>query len=172
MDITQECIVWDGGLTSTGYGYKYEDGKQLAMHRLVWEKEHGPIPKGMHIRHKCDNKPCMLLEHLEIGTPKDNTRDYIERLRPPLPTHCKRGHEMIGDNLGRCKTQGHRFCKACRKINIKKWTRGSHLPPLKKICKRGHEDMRADKDGTGQHCCTCSRNRKRDVAADRKARQS
>ena len=39
----------------------------------------GEIPKGMVIRHKCDNPNCCNIEHLEIGTQKDNIEDMIKR---------------------------------------------------------------------------------------------
>jgi len=33
----------------------------------------------MTVRHSCDNKPCFNPDHLIVGTPKENTRDKIER---------------------------------------------------------------------------------------------
>lgn len=50
-------------------------------HRMIYEKAYGEIPKGMVIRHTCDNSKCCNLKHLVIGTPKDNTQDAIERNR-------------------------------------------------------------------------------------------
>lgn len=44
-------------------------------------QKYGNIPKGMLIRHKCDNTWCCNMDHLEIGTPKDNVRDMKERKR-------------------------------------------------------------------------------------------
>lgn len=49
------------------------------VHRWVWEMARGPIPKGMVIRHRCDNRVCFRLSHLEIGTVADNNRDAQER---------------------------------------------------------------------------------------------
>jgi hypothetical protein len=41
----------------------------------------GPIPKGMVIRHKCDNPKCINPAHLELGTPYDNSADMVARDR-------------------------------------------------------------------------------------------
>lgn len=65
------------------YGYtriRY-NGKQERLFRIIYTKKYGEIPKGMLIRHKCDNTWCCNIEHLEIGTQKDNVRDMIERGR-------------------------------------------------------------------------------------------
>jgi hypothetical protein len=47
-------------------------------------EKYGEIPKGMVIRHKCDNPACCNIEHLEIGTPLDNVNDMIERGRKAI----------------------------------------------------------------------------------------
>ena len=53
------------------------------LHRVIYEECFGEIPKGMVIRHKCDNNGCINPEHLEIGTQKDNIHDMINRGRKP-----------------------------------------------------------------------------------------
>lgn len=55
--------------------------KQNRLHRVLYEIKYGTIPKGLVVRHKCDNRYCCNIEHLEIGTVKDNVRDMIERGR-------------------------------------------------------------------------------------------
>lgn len=35
----------------------------------------------MIVRHRCDNPPCININHLALGTQKDNVRDSIERGR-------------------------------------------------------------------------------------------
>ena len=39
----------------------------------------GPIKRGLVVRHKCDNRLCYRLSHLELGTIADNNRDAAER---------------------------------------------------------------------------------------------
>lgn len=62
-----------------GYTRVFVNGKHQRLFRYIYEQKYSKIPKGMVIRHKCDNPSCCNIEHLEIGTPKDNVRDLIER---------------------------------------------------------------------------------------------
>ena len=55
--------------------------KLIKIHRFVWEKHHGIIPDGMFICHTCDNKRCINIEHLFLGTPRDNWEDMFEKNR-------------------------------------------------------------------------------------------
>lgn len=50
---------------------------KMYAHRWVWEAVNGPIPKGMVVRHKCDNRLCYRLSHLELGTQADNVADMV-----------------------------------------------------------------------------------------------
>ena len=44
------------------------DGRKrpIMMHRYVWEMAYGDIPKGKEIHHKCHNRACCNLDHLEL----------------------------------------------------------------------------------------------------------
>lgn len=80
-----DCIEWEGRLHSGGYGLKYMDGKTYYTHRLEWSKHNGPIPEGMFVCHRCDNPPCYNVDHLFLGTPKDNVRDMYAKGRTWQP---------------------------------------------------------------------------------------
>lgn len=64
-----------------GYTRIMVNKKHERLFRYLYEKKYGKIEKGMVIRHKCDNPYCCNINHLEIGTPKDNAMDREKRNR-------------------------------------------------------------------------------------------
>jgi len=76
------CLLWTGAKYKDGYGcIGVGRGTALRVHRVTWELEHGPIPPGRLVCHKCDNPLCVNLEHLFLGSPLDNMRDMIQKGR-------------------------------------------------------------------------------------------
>lgn len=75
------CRLWQGAVDSDGYGVltTHQTREKKAAHRWVWEMAYGPIIPGLVVRHKCDNRLCFRLSHLELGTVADNNRDASER---------------------------------------------------------------------------------------------
>lgn len=70
------CWPWLSAKDKDGYGLLYIGGGiTRRAHRLVWEQTNGNIPKGLHVLHKCDNPECVNLNHLFLGTNKDNMQD-------------------------------------------------------------------------------------------------
>ncbi len=80
------CLEWQGHRMPFGYGQiMLDDGthRVTTTHRAAWMLEHGPIPEGLVVRHKCDNPPCVNVAHLELGTHQDNAQDAVDRGRHP-----------------------------------------------------------------------------------------
>lgn len=82
------CHEWQGGLHRMGYGkfsFPPNPGDlrhpTVPAHRAAWLLKVGPIPDGLWVLHKCDNRKCVNIEHLYVGTPKQNVRDKIDRCK-------------------------------------------------------------------------------------------
>lgn len=77
------CWEWERPSRTDGYGTMRSRffGKEHLAHRVAYVLENGPIPQGLHIRHKCDNRRCVFPNHLEIGTALDNSHDCERRGR-------------------------------------------------------------------------------------------
>lgn len=55
-----------GTVNTAGYKTFWRDGQNRYEHRLVWEKLFGPIPKGMVLHHKDENRLNNELSNLEL----------------------------------------------------------------------------------------------------------
>lgn len=76
-----DCVIWPGSRYKTGYGQCWRNGKTHHAHRIAWESAHGPIPKGLCVLHRCDNRPCVNIDHLFLGTRTDNHLDKVSKGR-------------------------------------------------------------------------------------------
>ena len=109
-----DCILWVGGKDKDGYGRVRAFGKNTGVHRLVWFMEHGEIPHGMVVCHKCDTPSCVNVEHLFIGTQKTNIRDASEKGRLAHGTRskwCVYADEVIKDVAENLVRPSHAFEK-------------------------------------------------------------
>lgn len=81
--VVKDNSCWEpiGRTILNGYPIIWSNGRNEYVHRFVYSELFGEIPKGMVVRHKCDNTLCMNPEHLEIGTYAENSNDMISRGR-------------------------------------------------------------------------------------------
>lgn len=75
------CREWLLSVGSHGYGNAFWQGRSINAHRLSYKAFHGPIPAGMLVQHSCDNRRCVLPDHLSLGTDATNAEDKAKKGR-------------------------------------------------------------------------------------------
>lgn len=77
-----DCVEWSGAKTKKGYGIVHANGRHTTAHRAAMEAHLGRrLGRFEYVCHKCDNPSCVLIEHLFLGTPKENTHDMLRKGR-------------------------------------------------------------------------------------------
>lgn len=66
---------------SNGYVRVCVNRKRIGMHRYIYEQTFGKVCKSLVIRHKCDMRNCINIDHLEVGTQRENVNDAVKRNR-------------------------------------------------------------------------------------------
>jgi hypothetical protein len=80
VDMTGPCELWTGTIDKQGYGRAVSaTGEQSHAHRVAWENAYGQLPADVLVRHKCDTKACVRLDHLIEGSTGQNSRDAVIR---------------------------------------------------------------------------------------------
>lgn len=97
IKVVNECWEWQGKLNRYGYGRfavtdSEETKKERAVHRVTFELQNGEIPEGLVVHHKCSNRICCNVEHLELTTRAENVRLGDAGKYFLNSKHCKRGH--------------------------------------------------------------------------------
>lgn len=90
-----QCWPWIAStMKRGGYGQLRDGQKTLKSHRIAWELHFGSIPKGLLIRHLCNNPLCCNPSHLMPGTSKQNHDDMrmAGRMFVPMPPQGNNHH--------------------------------------------------------------------------------
>lgn len=116
---SDSCWTKGGFRDRDGYAYFTYKGTQYRAHRWVWTYFVGQIPSGLFVCHKCDNPPCVRLDHLFLGTHSDNMKDCVKKGRHTA-LKLMNSRKMCRNKLHKW-IKGQKHCKQCRKKTQRDW---------------------------------------------------
>jgi HNH endonuclease len=100
------CWLYNGSKDQSGYPLAYYHGTTRRLSKLIYEKEHGEVPFGYDVHHKCHNKGCIRGSHLEALL---ESRHYKEG--HPASKICGKGHSL----------NGKAYCEVCNRDRALAW---------------------------------------------------
>jgi DNA-binding XRE family transcriptional regulator len=116
------CWIWGASKNSMGYGQLRIDHRPYLAHRISYVIEHGDIPDGLVVRHRCDTPLCIRPSHLEIGTQSDNVKDMRNRGRAKYlgAPGERNGSAKLSDEQVReiRKDQTHELARLAREYGV------------------------------------------------------
>lgn len=130
------CWEWKGKPHHSGYCYTnfYKHTKNKGIHQIAWMIENGEIPKGLEVMHKCDNRRCGRVDHLELGTHLQNVQDMVDKGRQ-IRGQMVSTSKMTDENVTFMRQNNMNFLDAKEKYGINRSTyksimRGKTYPHL------------------------------------------
>lgn len=91
------CLEWQGTVNVWGYGCSSMHGVKMTTHRIAWIIDNGPIPDGLFVLHRCDNRICVDSSHMFLGTQKQNVHDCMAKGRRASTKGEAHGQAKLND---------------------------------------------------------------------------
>ena len=116
------CHEWLAGCSKDGYGIFHPENRlTVYAHRWAYERVRGSIESGKEIHHRCENRRCVRIGHLQKVTRK--THPDCGPAINASKTHCPYGHPYSGENLIIRPRNGglHRQCRKCKDAKNREW---------------------------------------------------
>lgn len=133
------CWVWQGHISSDGYGRVYWNERQWLAHRAAYTLWAGPVAEGLELDHLCRNRQCVNPEHLEPVTHSENMmRSPIMGRAQLEKTHCPKGHPYSEENTMR--RDGKRYCRTCERArwDVDRYNPKEPCTACGKVMRRGN----------------------------------
>lgn len=125
VDASTECWVSIGAVDKDGYAYfSYDGTKRGAI--SVWRLYKGEIPAGFNVCHSCDNRKCLNIAHLFLGTPKENIQDAVRKGRMAGP---RKVSEQMAQSIRGMKLAGLSMQEIADNLEISVSSLYNYLPP-------------------------------------------
>lgn len=121
------CVLWIGGLDSSGYGRLAASGTSAPAHRANYIAHHGAIPAGLVCDHICRVRCCVNPAHIRLVTRAQNNVENSDSTCAlnARKTHCLRGHAFTPENTK--NKRGRRICRTCRRQHKREYERRARL---------------------------------------------
>jgi hypothetical protein len=122
VDISKDgCWIMPGPKIG-GYVRMKADSKWTLAHIAVYESVYGSVGDRM-VMHRCDNRTCVRIDHLEAGTAKENNDDRVAKGRSVKPkgvvSNAKISFQQAEEFRARNKA-GESMCSLSRAFGISK----------------------------------------------------
>lgn len=111
------CLEWKGARLPSGYGKITYRRRRYYTHRLSWLAQRGAIPKGLLVCHTCDNRRCIEVTHLFLGTPLDNTTDMARKGRAKFYNRARLSEDAVA-RIKRRLLDGESTAKIARENSV------------------------------------------------------
>ena len=135
VDEVSGCWIWEGTISSWGYGHFAFQGKSHKAHRWGFERLVGPVEGPLdHLCHtrsvelgechggnECIHRRCVNPDHLVPVTSRENIlMGMSQSAINARKTHCHKGH-LFDDANTHFTPDGRRVCRKCNSMKQRLW---------------------------------------------------